>query len=139
MKVNDSIKEKTKENLIKKLDYWYDNSQFDKIIDKVLEIPKDERDYETSSYLIKAYNSIEKFHSAIEELSLIKDKGEKDPLWHFRLGFAYLNIERYDEALKEYEIAHQLDENNQIIKANLESLKIDLFFGKNFLEDDINT
>lgn len=129
----------TKEKLLRKLDYWYENAQFEKIIDKVLEIPKDQRDYETSSYLVKAYNSVEKFQSAIKELKFIKNKGKMDPLWHFRLGYAYFNVNDFDDALKEYEIAHSLDKDNQIIKIHLEALKVNLFIGKNFLEDEINT
>ncbi|MBZ9570698.1 tetratricopeptide repeat protein [Methanobrevibacter sp. TMH8] len=136
MKENNNL---MKEKLLRKLGYWYENSEFDKIIDKILKIPKDQRDYETSSYLVKAYNSIEKFQSAIEELEIIKDKGRKDPLWHFRLGYAYFNIDNYEDALKEYEIAHKLDENNKIIKNHFEALKINLFIGKNYLEDEINT
>jgi len=129
----------TKEALLKRLEQWYDDFQFEKIIDKILEIPKDRRDYETSSYLIRAYNSIEKFQSAIDELNFIENQGKKDPLWHFRLGYAYFNIENYDDALKEYEIAHKLDENNQIIKSHFEALKVNLFIGRNFLENEINT
>lgn len=129
MKENNDL---TKEKLLKRLEQWYDDFQFEKIIAKVSEIPKDRRNYETSSYLIRAYNSIEKFQSAIEELNFIKNQGKKDPLWHFRLGYAYFNIENYDDALKEYEIAHKLDENNQIIKSHFEALKVNLFIGRNF-------
>lgn len=136
MKENNDL---MKEKLLRKLDYWYENAQFEKIIAKVLEMPKNQRDYETSYYLVKAYNGVEKFQSAIEELKFIKDKGKKDPLWHFSLGYAYFSIDNYDDALKEYEIAHKLDKNNQIIKIHLEVLKINLFIGKNFLEDEINT
>lgn len=75
MKKNNDL---TKEDLLKRLEHLYDNFQFEKIIVKVLEIPKDQRDYETSSYLIRAYNSIEKFQSAIEELNFTKNQGIAD-------------------------------------------------------------
>ena len=136
MNLNNNL---TKEKLLKKLDYWYENARFEKVIDKVLEIPKEDRDYETNSYLIRAYNSVNKFQSAIRELNLIKDRGESDPFWHFRLGYAYLNIENFDDALKEFETAHKLDENNETIKNHFETLKINLFLGKNLLEDEKNT
>jgi tetratricopeptide (TPR) repeat protein len=125
--------------VLKRLSYWYDNSQFDKIIDNVLKIPEDERDYETSSYLVRAYNNLNKFQSAIKELNSTKEKGKSDPLWHFRLGFAYFNIDKFEDALKEFEFAHKLDRNDQLIKDHLESLKVNLFVGKNFLKDEINT
>lgn len=128
-----------KEELLRKLDYWYENDQFEKIIAKILKLPKDQRDYKTSSYLVRAYNNMEKFQSAIEELKLIEDNGKMDPLWHFRLGFAYFNLKNFDDALQEYEIAHKLDENNQLIKIHLETLKVNLFIGSNFLEEEINT
>ncbi|MEA4957701.1 hypothetical protein SDC9_23993 [bioreactor metagenome] len=136
MKIDNEL---TKEKLIKKLSYWYDNSFFDKVIDKVLEIPKEKRDYETVSYLIRAYNSVNRFQSAIKELDSIKQKGESDPYWHFRLGYAYLNIENFEDALKEYETAHSLDKNDRTIKHHFEVLKVNLFLGKNFLEDEENT
>lgn len=136
MKENDDL---TKDKLLKKLGYWYENSQFEKVIDNVLNIPENERDYETSSYLIRAYNSMNKFQSAIRELDSVKEKGKSDPLWHFRRGFAYFHINNFDDALKEYEIAHKLDKNDQLIKDHLEALKVNLFVGKIFLEEEINT
>ena len=136
MKENNDL---TKERLLKRLEQWYDDFQFEKVITKVLEIPNNERDYETSSYLIRAYESMEKFQSAVDELNFIKDKGKKDPLWHFRLGYAYFNIAKYDDALKEYEIAYNLDNDNLIIKSHLEALKLNLFIGKNFLSNEANT
>ncbi len=132
---NDIIKEK----LLKRLEYWYDNAQFDKIITKVLEIPENDRDYDTISFLAKTYNSVDKFQSAIIELNSVKNKGENDPLWHFRLGYAYFNIDKYEDALKEYEIAHSLDKENKLIKTHLDTLKVNLFVGKHLLEDEINT
>lgn len=60
-------------------------------------------------------------------------------LFGFRLGYAYLNIENFDDALKEFETAHKLDENNETIKNHFETLKINLFLGKNLLEDEKNT
>ena len=136
MKENNDL---SKGRLLKRLEQWYDNLQFEKVITKVSQIPNNERDYETSSYLIRAYVSMEKFHSAIDELNFIKDKGKKDPLWHFRLGYAYFNIGKYDDALNEYEIAHNLDNDNLIIETHLEALKLNLFIEKNFLTEEINT
>lgn len=136
MKENDDL---TKDKLLKKLGYWYENSQFEKVINNVLNIPENERDYETSSYLIRAYNSMNKFQSAIKELDSIKERGKFDPLWHFRIGFAYFHINKFEDALKEYEIAHKLDKNDQLIIDHLESLKVNLFIGKIFLEEEINT
>ena len=121
--------------LLKKLNYWYEEDAHDKIIDRILEIPESDRDYDIISHLARAYNNINYFEEAIEQLLLIKEKGVDDPLWHHRLGYAYFCLENPEDALKEFEIAHSLDANNQNIKSFLDMAKVHIFMKNNYLQE----
>jgi len=121
--------------LLKKLNYWYEEDAHDKIIDRILEIPESERDYDIVSHLARAYNNLDNFEEAIEQLFIIKEKGVDDPLWHHRLGYAYFYLGNHEDALKEFEIAHKLDKNDQKIKSFLEMAKVHIFMKNNYLEE----
>lgn len=45
---------------------------------------------------------------------------QKDPLWHFRVGYAHYYLDQYDEAIKAFEKAHKLDPEDQDIIEFLE-------------------
>ena len=121
--------------LLKKLNYWYEEDAHDKIIERILEIPESERDYDIISHLARAYNNLDNFEEAIEQLFIIKEKGIDDPLWHHRLGYAYFYLGNQEDALKEFEIAHKLDKNDQKIKSFLEMAKVHIFMKNNYLEE----
>ena len=124
--------------LLKKLNYWYEEDAHDKIIDRILKIPESERDYDIVSHLARAYNNLSYFDEAIEQLFIIKEKGVDDPLWHHRLGYAYLYLGNYEYALKEFKIAHNLDKNDQNIKTFLDMAKVHIFMKNNYLEENDN-
>lgn len=121
--------------LLKKLNNWHDNNEFERIIIRILEIPENERDYDLISHLARAYNNNDNFDEAIEQLFLIKDEGLNDPLWHHRLGYAYFYLNNYKNALKEFEKAYNLDENDPLIEYFLNMTKIQIFIEKNYLEE----
>ena len=121
--------------LLKKLNYWYEEEAHDKIIDRILEIPESERDYDIISHLARAFNNMNFFEEAIEQLFIIKEKGVDDPLWHHRLGYAYFYLENHEDALKEFKIAHDLDKNDQKIKSFLDMAEVRIFMKKNYLEE----
>jgi len=124
-----------KKLLLKKLNYWHEEDAYDKIIDRILEIPESDRDYDTISHLARAYNNMNYFEEAIEQLFIIKENGIDDPLWHHRLGYAYFYLGNYEDALIEFKIAHDLDENNQNIKSFLDMAKVHIFMKNNYLEE----
>ncbi len=121
--------------LLKKLNSWHEEDAYDRIIDRILEIPESDRDYDIISHLARAYNNMDRFDEAIEQLFLIKEQGIDDPLWHHRIGYAYFYLDNYRDALREFEIAHSLDENDKLIEMFLESTKLNLFIEKNYLEE----
>ena len=46
-------------------------------------------DYEAVSQLARAYNNKGRFQEACDLLEAVREQGVDDPLWHFRLGYAY--------------------------------------------------
>ncbi|MCU0436500.1 MAG: immunity 51 family protein [Raineya sp.] len=87
------------ENLIKQLTQWHENEEYEKIIEKIKSLPEQNLGYELLSHLGRAYNNIEKYDTALEIFESIKAEGENDPLWHFRVGYAYFYKEQYSKAL----------------------------------------
>lgn len=121
--------------LQKKLNYWHEEDAYDKIINRILEIPESDRDYDIISHLARAYNNMNYFEEAIEQLFLIREKGVKDPLWHHRIGYAYFYLGNYEDALKEFKKAYSLDKNDQNVKSFLDMAKVHIFMKNNYLEE----
>ena len=63
-------------------------------------------DAESRSLLARAYNNLGRYEEA--ERLLLSAPQPEDPLWHFRLGYAWFYQERYEEALREFEETLQL-------------------------------
>jgi len=99
--------------LLRKLDEWHVENKFDNIINTILKIPEEDRDYSIISHLARAYNNISSYENAIEQLLLVKDKGEKDPLYHYKLGFAYYYLDKYENALNSFKLAYELCKSDQ--------------------------
>ncbi|KZX17082.1 hypothetical protein [Methanobrevibacter filiformis] len=103
-------------NLINKLEYLHENNQFEEIIQLILEVPEEKRDYKLKSQLARAYNNCgvfitgksEEFIKAIELLLSIKKDGKDDYLWYYRIGFAYWSININDKALESFKKANKL-------------------------------
>ncbi|MCI8601842.1 MAG: tetratricopeptide repeat protein [Oscillospiraceae bacterium] len=76
--------------LLKQLAQWHDEDCHQQIVDAILAISEDERDYDLTSLLARAYNNLGEYDRAIRLLGSIEKEGQNDPLWHYRMGFAYL-------------------------------------------------
>ena len=76
--------------LREQLDQWHRDDQFQQIIDTLENI--EEQDYDTISQLARAYNNRGMdgdYDRAVQLLLMIADMGLNDPLWHYRIGYAY--------------------------------------------------
>jgi tetratricopeptide (TPR) repeat protein len=87
------------ESLIKQLTQWHENEEYEKIIETIKSLPQESMNYELLSHLGRAYNNMEAYDTALEILLSLKAEGENDPLWHFRVGYAYFYKEEYTNAL----------------------------------------
>ncbi|MCP3776007.1 SMI1/KNR4 family protein [Paenibacillus sp. MZ04-78.2] len=100
-------------NLLEQLNLWHEEDEFKQIIDRILEIPEQDRDYDVISHLARAMNNLERYEEALQQLLTIEKQGENDPLWHIRAGYAYYYLEQYEDAVREFETADQLDPKDE--------------------------
>ncbi len=96
------------EVLYKQLVRWHEEEEFQKIVDAVLALPEDERDYELTGQLARALNNLGDYETAAEFLLSVEEEGSSDPLWHYRLGYAYFNSNMFKQAKEEFEKVLQL-------------------------------
>lgn len=76
--------------LMDKILYLHDTNQHQKIVDTIISLTEEERnDYAILGRLACAYNNLSKYENAIDIMLEIKEEGEKDWLWNYRMGYAY--------------------------------------------------
>lgn len=102
-----------RENLLAQLEEWHEEDEFEEIVDTIMEVPAEDRDYVLISHLGRAMNNLERYEEAIEQFLTVAEEGKDDPLWHYRMGVAYYYSEQYDDALKAFEMADQLDPGDE--------------------------
>ncbi|CAH1220480.1 hypothetical protein PAECIP111892_04848 [Paenibacillus auburnensis] len=88
---------------------WHEDGEHQQIVDTLLEIPPGERDYGIISSLGRAYNNLERYEEGLEQFQQIAGEGQSDPLWHFRIGYSYYYLKRYEEASQAFGHAVALD------------------------------
>ncbi|WP_138751363.1 Imm51 family immunity protein [Paenibacillus sinopodophylli] len=96
-------------DLLKQLTLWHNKNKYEKIINKIIEIPEADRDYDLVCHLARALNNQEKYNEAIHYFISVQEQGQHDPLWHYRLGYAYYYLEQYKEAVVAFGQAVALD------------------------------
>lgn len=66
-----------------------DEEKYQEIVDMILEIKEKDRDFEIISEWGRAENNLGNYKKALEILFSIKEEGEEDSLWNYRVGYAY--------------------------------------------------
>lgn len=99
--------------LLKQIEKWHKNFAHENIIRAVLEIPEENRDYELTSILARAYNNLEKYDKAVKRLLCVKEQGENDPLWLYRLAYSYFYLSEEKKALELLKKSKELDPDNE--------------------------
>lgn len=95
--------------LRKKLDKFHKHDHYDKIIETVTAIPKEEWDAELVGRLASAYNNLEEYEEAIQLLMSVEADGAGDPLWHYRLGYAQYYLGNEEAAKTAFSRTLELD------------------------------
>ncbi|GAA3410594.1 SMI1/KNR4 family protein [Paenibacillus hodogayensis] len=96
-------------DLLEQLALWHDKNKYQKIVDRILQMPEQDRDYDVNCHLARALNNLGRYEEALQQLLAMKEQGEHDPLWHFRTGYAYYYLSKYENAEAAFEIASKLD------------------------------
>jgi tetratricopeptide (TPR) repeat protein len=124
--------------ILKKLDELHDQDRYPEIIELISEIPENKRDYDIISHLARAYNNSDMYQEAISQLLLIKEQGKEDPIWHFRLGYAYFYLSDFKNAEIEFKLAYELDDEDKMAEWFLNFSEIELFMSKISSDEFLN-
>ena len=98
---------------LKQLARWHEDDEFQKIVDAILALPEEERDYDLTGQLARALNNLEDYETAAEVLLTVEAEGQHDPLWHYRLGYAYYYSDRFGQAKERFEQVLRLTPDDQ--------------------------
>lgn len=105
--------ENMNEDIRKQIEDWHAADRHHKIIDALEQIAETERDYETTSLLARAYNNVDECAKAAELLESVKEEGQNDALWNFRMGYAQYYLDNNAEALGYFNKTLELDPEDE--------------------------
>ena len=107
-----------KSDLEKELDILHKQGKNQEIIDIINSLPEEDLNYDILGKLARAYNNNGQCEEGLKVLLSLKDEGEKDSLWNFRVGYSYYysekakeNPEYLEEAKKYFERCLELNPN----------------------------
>ena len=101
------------QKLLEQLNQWHEEEEYEKIAEEIRKIPEKDWDYDLICHLARACNNLGEYDTAAGLLLQAQAEGEKDPLWHYRLGYAYYYLDREKEAKEELEKACRLDPSDR--------------------------
>jgi tetratricopeptide (TPR) repeat protein len=85
-------------NLSERINRLADQNKFEDIVELIERIPEGERDREIVGAYVRALNNTWQLERAVEVSLKYRDRDGDDALWHYRLGYAYVNLDRNEEA-----------------------------------------
>ena len=119
--------------MIEQFEKLHENGEHQKIIQMILEIPEKERNYQLTSILARAYNNENQYEEAVRLLLSVQKEGQYDILWHFRLGYAYYYLGRFEESKIEFERVLESDPEDEDAQMFLQFCISELNGGEPFL------
>lgn len=107
-----------KSDLEKELDILHNQGKNQEIIDIINSLPEEDLNYDILGKLARAYNNNNQCEEGLKVLLSLKDEGEEESLWNFRVGYSYYysekakeNPEYLEEAKKYFERCLELNPN----------------------------
>ena len=94
--------------LLEQLDEWDRQGEHQRIVTALEPLAGGGQSYVLAGLLAQAYNQLGRCAQAEALLLRVSARGAADPLWHFRLGYAYYYTDRELQALEQFERADQL-------------------------------
>jgi len=109
--------------LLRQIEQWNEEDEEQKIVDAILEVPAEERSTELTGLLARAYNNLGRFRESLDCLFSVEEECKEDPLWFYRVGYAYYYQRRLKEAQKAFERSLQLDPSDEDAKGFIAKCK----------------
>ena len=107
-----------KSDLEKELNILHNQGKNQEIIDIINSLPEEDLNYDILGKLARAYNNNGQCEEGLKVLLSLKDEGEEESLWNFRVGYSYYysekakeNPEYLEEAKKYFERCLELNPN----------------------------
>lgn len=98
----------------KQIEEWHETGRHQEIIDVLECIPATNRDYDIIGTLARAYNNIDGgYGKAAELLESIREEGEEDAVWNFRMGYSQYFLDNNAEALRYFNKANELNPEDE--------------------------
>ena len=110
-----------REELLQQINIWDAENHHQEIINAIEALPQDEWDYALTGFLACAYNNLAMFDSkttkeqhemlkkTVALLESVREEGQEDDRWHFRMGYALYYLDRTAEALTCFRRVRELD------------------------------
>lgn len=121
------------EELKKQIAAWHELDDHQAIVDALEKIPATERDFEMTGLLARAYNNLEEYAKAVELLESVREEGESDYLWNFRMGYAlyYMDYRNWSkETIGYFKKAQELNQGDEDAQDFIRCINRDLPFRK---------
>lgn len=97
---------------MEQLKKWHEDGKYEKIAETLFAIPKNEFDYELTNMLARALNNLSRYEEGLSLLESVRQQGQDDPLWHFRVGYSLYYMDgREVEAIPYFERAIELGDD----------------------------
>jgi len=80
------------------LEQMADQNRWNEIAELIEAIPEAELDWDIIGWYIRALNNSGQAEKAIEVALKYAEQGKDDAMWHYRLGYAYWWLDRFEEA-----------------------------------------
>ncbi len=88
--------------LMKQLDDWYEEDEFEKMVEAIEQVPREEWDYEIIHYLACALNNLDEYEKAMEILQEGIEEKDRENRWYYKMGYALFYLDRIEEALEAF-------------------------------------
>ena len=111
------------EALLDQIEIWHENENQNEIINAISKIPETERSYELICLLARAYNNTNDYEKALNLLLSVEKEGTYDPIWHYRIGYAYYYLNMPEQAEKSFERVLESDSGNEDARKFLDRVR----------------
>ncbi|WP_107837805.1 SMI1/KNR4 family protein [Metasolibacillus meyeri] len=101
-------------DLVNQLERWYEEKQHEQIVEAIEQLPIVERDYKIIGHYGRALNNLGRYAEALQQLETVKQQGQQDADWYWRVGYAYFFLQKWQKALAAFEKAQELAFDNRV-------------------------